>query len=94
MNWICHWVKKLIHLDFHWQQERFINQSFKWGASYGWSFHPNYAWSRIETTTIGKTHPTLQTIDQGDYHTEITNLSKGNGNANRMFLMIVNVKSK
>ena len=31
----------------------------KWGASPGWSFGPNPAWGSIETTTIGKTHPTL-----------------------------------
>ena len=31
----------------------------KWGASLRWSFGPNSAWGRIETTTIGKTHPTL-----------------------------------
>ena len=31
----------------------------KWDASYRWSFGPNSAWGRIETTIIGKTHPTL-----------------------------------
>ena len=28
-------------------------------ASSRWSFRPNSAWSSIETTTIGKMHPTL-----------------------------------
>ena len=31
----------------------------KRGASSRWSFRPNSAWGRIETTTIAKTHPTL-----------------------------------
>ena len=33
----------------------------KWGAASRWSFRPNSAWVRIETTTIAKTHPTLLT---------------------------------
>ena len=32
----------------------------KWGASSRWSFGPNSAWCSIETTTIGKTQPTLE----------------------------------
>ena len=31
----------------------------KWGASAQWSFGPNITWGRIETMTIGKTHPTV-----------------------------------
>ena len=34
----------------------FIN----WGASSRWSFGPNSACGSKETTTIGKTHPTLE----------------------------------
>ena len=30
-----------------------------WGAPSQWSLHPKFAWGSIETTTIGKTHPTL-----------------------------------
>ena len=30
-----------------------------WGASFWWLIGPNSAWESIETTTIGKTHPTL-----------------------------------
>ena len=32
----------------------------KLGASSRWSFHLNSAWGIIETTTIGKTHPSLE----------------------------------
>ena len=39
---------------------RFNQQNIlKWGASTRWSFGPNFAWGSKETTTIGKTHPTL-----------------------------------
>ena len=31
----------------------------KWSASIRWSFGPIFAWGSIETTTIGKTHSTL-----------------------------------
>ena len=31
----------------------------KRGASSRWSFHPNSAWSRIETTAIENLHPYL-----------------------------------
>ena len=31
----------------------------KWGASSRWSFFPDFAWGRIEMTTIEKTHSTL-----------------------------------
>ena len=31
----------------------------KKGASLRWSFRPNSAWGSLETTVIGKTHPTL-----------------------------------
>ena len=31
----------------------------KWGASSQWSFGPNSGWGSIETTVIGKTHPTV-----------------------------------
>ena len=37
----------------------------KWGASSRWSFGSNSAWSSIETTTIGKTHPTLVAVTKG-----------------------------
>ena len=33
--------------------------SIKWDASSRWLFDQNFAWSSIETTVIGKTHPTL-----------------------------------
>ena len=36
------------------------HKNLKWGASSRWSFCPNSAWSSIETTTIGKTHPTVE----------------------------------
>ena len=36
-----------------------ITKIIKWAASSRWSFHPNSAWDRIETMTIGKTHPSL-----------------------------------
>ena len=36
--------------------------AMKWGASSRWSFRPNSAWGSKETTTIGKTHPTLYYI--------------------------------
>ena len=39
--------------DFWW------NWIVKWGASFRWSFRPSSAWGSIETTTIGKTQPTL-----------------------------------
>ena len=32
----------------------------KWGAYPRWSFGPTSAWNSIETTTIGKAHPTLE----------------------------------
>ena len=35
------------------------SQIVKWGAPSRWSFHPDSAWGIIETTTIGKTRPTL-----------------------------------
>ena len=31
----------------------------KWDASSRWSFGPNFAWGSIETTAIGKSHPSL-----------------------------------
>ena len=34
----------------------------KWGASSRWSLRPNSAWNSKVTTTIGKTHPTLERI--------------------------------
>ena len=39
---------------------RVFSCHLKWGASSRWSFGPKSVWSSIETTTIGKTHPTLQ----------------------------------
>ena len=37
--------------------------TLKWSASYGWSFGPNSACRSIESTTIGKTHPTLRRLN-------------------------------
>ena len=37
----------------------FQTHKIQWGASVQWSFGPNSKWRRRETTTIGKTHPTL-----------------------------------
>ena len=34
-------------------------QSKQWSAAFRWSLGPNPAWCSKETTTIGKTHPTL-----------------------------------
>ena len=34
-------------------------RKIKWSASSQCSFRPNSTWHSIETTTIGKTHPTL-----------------------------------
>ena len=34
----------------------------KWGAFSRWSFNLNFAWGNIETTIMGKTHPTLLLI--------------------------------
>ena len=36
--------------------------NLKWGASSRWSFRPNSTWGSIETSTIRKTHPTLQLL--------------------------------
>ena len=44
--------------------------------------------------TLGLGQAILGAVGNGFYQTEISNLSKGNGNANQMFRMIVNVKSK
>ena len=38
---------------------KFYARMIKWGVSSRWSFHPISAWGSIETTTIGKTHPSL-----------------------------------
>ena len=46
-------------VNFHGPVYRSVYEVVKWIPSYRWSFHPNSAWSRIETTTIGKTQPTL-----------------------------------
>ena len=37
----------------------YLFQNLKWRAPSRWLFSPNSAWSRIETTSIEKTHPTL-----------------------------------
>ena len=37
----------------------FDHRCLKSGVSTRWSFGPNFAWCRIETMIIGKTHPTL-----------------------------------
>ena len=36
-----------------------IGQAIQWVVFFQWSFSPNSAWRSIETTAIGKTHPTL-----------------------------------
>ena len=45
-----------------------------------WSFSPNSTWNRIETKTIGKTHPTLQMkfikkLRKGDFEIKMENRS-------------------
>ena len=50
---------------YQWCQVRHISLidrigEIKWGASSRWSFGPISAWGRIETTTTGNTHSTLQ----------------------------------
>ena len=45
-DWLC-------KLKFKYQE------ILMWGASFRRSFGPNSAWGTIETTTLGKTHPTL-----------------------------------
>ena len=44
-------------------KQRGLNRSLlKSGVSFWWSFGSNSAWGSIETTTIGKTHPTLEML--------------------------------
>ena len=52
----------------------------KVGWASRWSFSPNSAWHRIETKTIGKTHPTLQMkfikkLRKGDFEIKMENRS-------------------
>ena len=56
--------------DFSWEEYRSQHYKLKWyfaltilklkwGVYFRWSLRPNSAWWSIETTIIGKTHPTL-----------------------------------
>ena len=44
-----------------------ISHVVKWNASSRSSFGPKSAWGSIETTTIGKTHSTLPTLDMNEH---------------------------
>ena len=62
----AHALEKILFLELSTlRQYTFV---LKWGASSRLSFDPNSAWGSIETTTIGKAHPTLHVIRFINYY--------------------------
>ena len=69
----CWWQKIIDDISDNWRDLTFLVETRhlfslpillsqilqKWGASSRWPFGLNSAWGSLETTIIGKTHPTL-----------------------------------
>ena len=63
-SWLQHLVNGLDWFSNCYSRKKTFQHSYivKWGASSQWLFRPSSAWGSIETTTIAKTHPSLEVI--------------------------------